>query len=124
MPAREQATDPRTRPRGPPGPPADERAIALARPPASGSSTCPTFAHARVVLGYAAAPRSSTPQPATRALASVGRRIAFPRIAGPGALTLHACVAGHRDARETGPFGITQPCGDAPVVSQRTRSTS
>ncbi len=67
----------------------------------------------QVVLGYSATAEELDPVLALDALRDTGALIAYPRITGPGNLSLHACAA-----RELVPghHGIMQPPEDAPVV--------
>lgn len=67
----------------------------------------------RVVLGYAATPEEIDPAHALEQLRAAGSIIAYPRVTGPGAMTLHTC---RPDELEPGPFGLLQPCGTAVPV--------
>lgn len=68
----------------------------------------PEIASAHVVLAYAASAEEIDVAPAVDALRERGVRVVFPRICGPGELTLHDIEC---DADlEAGPFGIRQPC--------------
>jgi 5-formyltetrahydrofolate cyclo-ligase len=61
---------------------------------------------ARAALAYCAMPEELDPSPLVRLLAQAGTRIAYPRVCGPGALTLH-----WGDACELAPgyCGILEP---------------
>lgn len=67
-----------------------------------------------IVLGYAATAEEIDPRPALGALRDSGSLIAYPRIAGPGVLTLHTCSISEL---EPGPLGILQPAAGTPVVN-------
>jgi 5-formyltetrahydrofolate cyclo-ligase len=49
----------------------------------------PEIASARGVLAYAATPQELDPSPLLAALRERGARVAYPRVCGPGGLTLH-----------------------------------
>lgn len=74
------------------------------------SLTAP-FPH--TILGYAATDEEIDPSPALNALRDADSVIAYPRISGPGTLSLHVCSA--RDLKP-GPLGILQPGERARVV--------
>jgi 5-formyltetrahydrofolate cyclo-ligase len=86
---------------------AAERRPLLAASAAGRLTTLPESLSASTILGYMAIPEELDPAPALDAF--VGRRatVLYPRVAGPGALTLHA-VRSDEDL-ETGHFGILQP---------------
>ena len=65
---------------------------------------------ARGALAYYAMPEELDPSPLVRMLSAAGTRIAYPRVSGPGALTLHwgdACEL------EPGSFGLLEPPADS-----------
>jgi len=68
-----------------------------------------------VVLGYAASPEELDPAVALARLSARGVRVAYPRVSGPDALTLHACGP---EELEPGPFGIRQPCESSATVDR------
>ena len=95
------------------GIPAEERAVLSAQ--ASGRLVAlPEVMSAEVILGYAANAEEIDPARALSTLRSVGKRIALPRIAGPGALTLHL-VESDSDM-EVGPHDIPQPKLTTPEI--------
>ena len=67
-----------------------------------------------LVLGYMSTAEEIDPAPALRTLVDLGVTVAYPRIAGPGALTLHV-VRSDRDM-EIGRFGIRQPTNSSPEI--------
>jgi 5-formyltetrahydrofolate cyclo-ligase len=69
-----------------------------------------------IVLGYHPTADELDPGPAMAALRTAGWAVALPRIAGPGALTLH--VVGPLEGLEQGPHGIRQPSLRAPAVAR------
>lgn len=77
-----------------------ERALATAR-----------VAGARGVLAYAATSEELDPAPLVAALRARGARVAYPRVAGPGALTLHWCD--DESALAPGYCGIAEPSASA-----------
>lgn len=93
--------------------PAEERPIRSAAV-AGRVSMLPETASAKVVIGYRAMPDELDPSHALAALASRGVTVAYPRIAGKGALTLHVVRAD--GDWETSHFGIVQPTIDSPVI--------
>lgn len=74
----------------------------------------PEALSAALVLGYMSTAEEIDPAPALRTLVDLGVTVAYPRIAGPGALTLHV-VRSDRDM-EVGRFGIRQPTISSPNV--------
>lgn len=66
-----------------------------------------------VVLGYAATSEEIDPHPALGALSKTDSLIAYPRIAGPGDLSLHICTVSEL---EPGPLGILQPAAGTTVI--------
>ncbi len=73
-----------------------------------------TLPQGSVVLGYAASAEELDPAHALDALRARGMRIAYPRVSGPGSLSLHECDPG---TLEPGPFGIRQPCETATALT-------
>ncbi|MDO8962924.1 MAG: 5-formyltetrahydrofolate cyclo-ligase [Coriobacteriia bacterium] len=67
----------------------------------------------RSVLAYAAMRDELDPAFAVAALTAAGARIAFPRVCGPGELTLHWTEGG---ALTPGYCGIMEPRADAPLA--------
>lgn len=92
------------------GLPAEERAP-LARSAAGRALALPELADVTHVLGFAAAPEELDPAPLLEALRARGAVVCLPRIAGPGALSLHVCEVS--DRLQPGPFGLLQPSPDA-----------
>lgn len=88
----------------------DRRALALAA--CARALELEQVASARHVLGFAAAPEELDPAALLDALRQAGASICLPRIAGPGALTLHVCEID--DDLEQGPFGLRQPAAAMP----------
>ncbi len=85
-----------------PGPARREAAIR----DAAGAAGLTGVVGARGVLSYCATPDELDPSPLTRMLSQSGARIAYPRVCGPGALTLHwgdACEL------EPGYCGLLEP---------------
>jgi 5-formyltetrahydrofolate cyclo-ligase len=70
----------------------------------------PEVGAARAVLAYAAMPGEIDPAPLVHALRERGARVAYPRVCGPGAMTLHWASD---DALEPGFCGIAEPAADA-----------
>jgi 5-formyltetrahydrofolate cyclo-ligase len=70
----------------------------------------------RGVLGYAATPDEVDAAPLLRALRERGARVAYPRVCGPGALTLHWA---DEDGLAAGYCGIAEPAEDAPAADPR-----
>lgn len=68
---------------------------------------------ARVVLAYAASTEELDPASACARLRELGATVAMPRMEGPGELA--ACSVTD-DELEAGPFGIRQPCKEAPTL--------
>jgi 5-formyltetrahydrofolate cyclo-ligase len=66
-------------------------------------------------LVYGATPDEVDPFPLAATLRSRGWKIAYPRVAGPGELTLHFVV--DESALATGAFGLREPTADAERVS-------
>ena len=93
--------------------PAEERAT-LSSAAAGRLATLPECLSAELVAGYFATAEEIDPAPALKTIGALGATIAYPRIAGPGSLTLHA-VSGDLDV-EDGPFGIRQPTMASPAV--------
>lgn len=93
--------------------PAEERATRAAAA-AGRIAMLPEALNAKLVIGYRAMPDEIDPTPALETLRARGATIAYPRIAGKGALTLHI-VRGEGDL-ETSTFGIVQPTLAAPNV--------
>ena len=85
-------------------PEADRRAAAIRD--AAGALGLTGVAGARGALAYCAMPEELDPSPLVRLLMQAGTRIAYPRVCGPGALTLHwgdACEL------EPGYCGLLEP---------------
>lgn len=74
----------------------------------------PELTDARLVLGYAALPEEIDPSGALDHLATLGVRIAYPRVSWPGELTVHACA---RAGLAPGTYGICEPPADADPVT-------
>jgi len=77
-------------------------------------TTLPEALAARLVLAYIAMPEELDPAPAVQSLTARGVTVAYPRVAGPGALTLHL-VRTDADL-ETARFGLLQPTIASPPV--------
>lgn len=75
----------------------------------------PHVAGARAVLAYAATPEELDPSPLIATLRARGARIAYPRVSGPGELSLHWC---DEDALAPGYCGIAEPPSEAPQASE------
>lgn len=71
----------------------------------------PALLDARVVLAYGATPEEADPGTEVAALRERGVTVAYPRIAGPGALSLH--IVAHHDDLIAGPFGLREPAADS-----------
>ena len=93
--------------------PEEDRDV-LAGAAAGRLATLPEALGAALVLGYMSTAEEIDPAPALRVLVDLGITVAYPRIAGPGALTLHV-VRSDRDL-EVGRFGIRQPTISSPEV--------
>lgn len=74
----------------------------------------PEVTAARSVLAYAATAEELDPAPLVAALRARGARVAYPRVCGPGELTLHWCE--DESALSPGYCGISEPSADAPGV--------
>ena len=77
---------------------------------AAGAAGLTGVVGARGVLSYCATPEELDPSPLTRILSQSGARIAYPRVCGPGELTLHwgdACEL------EPGYCGLLEPPADS-----------
>ncbi|MFA5844258.1 MAG: 5-formyltetrahydrofolate cyclo-ligase [Coriobacteriia bacterium] len=74
----------------------------------------PELARARTVLAYAALPEEPDLATAFALLRERGTAVAYPRVTGPRALTLH--VASETDLAP-GTYGILEPAADAPVMA-------
>ncbi|TLM78091.1 MAG: 5-formyltetrahydrofolate cyclo-ligase [Actinobacteria bacterium] len=74
----------------------------------------PELADARLVLGYAAVGTELDPAAALDHLHALGVRIAYPRVEGTTALSLHVCA---REALQAGAYGIPEPPVGAPAVA-------
>lgn len=74
----------------------------------------PEASDVRTVLAYAALPGEPDPSPAVQEFRARGARVAFPRVCGPGRLSLH--VTGELAA---GYCGILEPSADSPVIEPR-----
>jgi 5-formyltetrahydrofolate cyclo-ligase len=72
----------------------------------------PGVSGARAVLAYAATAEELDPAPLVAALRARGARIAYPRVCGPGALSLHWCD--DEGALSPGYCGIAEPSPDTP----------
>ena len=75
----------------------------------------PEFGSAAVVLAYAALPAELDPMPAVSALRKRGVTIAYPRIESPGVLGMHEVE--HESALVDGPFGLSEPHAEEPLVA-------
>ncbi|MBS3956919.1 MAG: 5-formyltetrahydrofolate cyclo-ligase [Clostridiales bacterium] len=75
----------------------------------------PEIAGARTVLAYAACAEEIDPASAITALRERGTAIAYPRLAGPGRLTLHLVI--DDTTLVTGAFEIREPPPGAPEIS-------
>lgn len=93
--------------------PEEDRNV-LAGAAAGRLTTLPEAIGAALVLGYMPTAEEIDPAPALQVLVDLGVTVAYPRIAGPGALTLHV-VRSDRDL-EVGRFGIRQPTMSSPSV--------
>ncbi len=91
-----------------------EERILLSAAIAGRLTALPELLDARLVAGYLATAEEADPAPALRTLVERGAVIAYPRVAGPGALTLHV-VRSERDLEEWR-FGIRQPKVTSPSV--------
>ncbi|MDA3935994.1 MAG: 5-formyltetrahydrofolate cyclo-ligase [Actinomycetota bacterium] len=74
----------------------------------------PRVSGVRTALVYGATPEEIDPTAAIRELRARGVRIAYPRIDGPGTLTLHEVQ--HESELEVGFLGVREPAPDAPLV--------
>lgn len=88
---------------------ADERAAA-ATAVAEHLLGIPGVADARTVFGYAATNEELDPAPALEALLARGARVAYPRVCGPGEMTVHWANASDL---APGYCGILEPRSDA-----------
>lgn len=93
--------------------PAEERAL-LAAAACGRLVGLPEVHDARIVLGYLATAEEIDPARCMKSLGDRGILVGYPRIAGPGALTVHVPLA-ERDL-ESGPHGIRQPYVDSPAI--------
>lgn len=73
----------------------------------------PEIASVRTVLGYAATAEELDPAPAIEALRERGARIAYPRVCGPGEMTVHWAEPGEL---EPGFCGLLEP-GEAAAMA-------
>lgn len=74
----------------------------------------PELADVRIVLGYAAVPNEIDPSRALGHLRAAGVRVAYPRVEGPGELSLR--VSDRAELRP-GTYGIPEPSADAERVA-------
>jgi len=93
--------------------PPEQRAL-LSSSAAGRLTTLPEAMAARLVLGYMAMDEEIDPAPAIASFEARGTTVAYPRIAGPGALTLHLLRT--TGDIETGRLGIRQPVLTSPRV--------
>lgn len=93
--------------------PAEERAV-LAAGACGRLLGLPEAQSSHVVLGYVATAEEIDPARCLKSLEARGALACYPRIAGPGALTIHVPLAS--DDLESGPHGIRQPYLDAPEI--------
>lgn len=75
----------------------------------------PEILNASAVMLYGASPEEADPSVLEDALRDLGKRIAYPRVAGRREMTLH--WVGDRAALIEGPFGLLQPAEEAPEAA-------
>ncbi len=93
--------------------PAEER-VPLSRAACERLLSLPRIASASTVLAYAASSEEIDPLPAVESLRLSGCLIVYPRVTGPGALTLHLIES--EAALENGAYGLREPGAGAPSV--------
>lgn len=76
----------------------------------------PEITRASAVMLYGASPEEADPGVLEDALRDLGKRIAYPRVAGGHELTIH-WVDTH-EVLEEGPYGLLQPAEDTPAAER------
>lgn len=94
----------------------DEDRVLYAATAAERLLALPELIAARLVLTYGASPEEIDPSRAVAALRERGAIVAFPRITGPQRLTLHRID--DDSLLVQGPFGLLEPCEEAPLVEK------
>ncbi|MCL4078241.1 5-formyltetrahydrofolate cyclo-ligase [Coriobacteriia bacterium Es71-Z0120] len=75
----------------------------------------PEITNARTVAAYGAMPEELDVQPLIEALWGIGVCVALPRVVSPTDVSLHRYRRGDELCR--GPYGLKEPCPDAPAVA-------